>query len=442
MSTDTDDLAARLAALEGTSSKTASRPRVSPLAVISGAVGAVALGGLLWLTLQPKAEIVMATAAPAEFQVIGSGFGDLAPIRVAEPVPAPTPAATGPSDTERALMESLATLRAELDTLRARPAEVADTGAEQAIADLTTQIETLQAASLQAQRGLERQLTERARELDQLRMDLELARLAPPTPSMTGPNEETLRLAELERRRLAEVEARAARVASPMIAWSGAGSGSGRAGSQEQARLNTDEAFVRLGAAAAQVTRAEVIVNPGNAVTQGTMIQAVTETALDSTLPGAIRAIVSEDVHAVDGSRVLIPRGSRLIGRYRSDVALAQSRVMVAWDRIILPDNQSIEISAFGGDELGQTGTTGLVDTRFAQRFGSAALISLIGALPAAAAGQIEAQATASAADDVGGDLRDSTQSVMQDYLAIRPVIYVDQGTRITVMVDRDLEIF
>jgi type IV secretion system protein VirB10 len=39
-------------------------------------------------------------------------------------------------------------------------------------------------------------------------------------------------------------------------------------------------------------------------------------------------------------------------------------------------------------------------------------------------------------------DLRDSTQSVMQDYLAIRPVIHVDQGTRITVMVDRDLEIF
>jgi type IV secretion system protein VirB10 len=129
------------------------------------------------------------------------------------------------------------------------------------------------------------------------------------------------------------------------------------------------------------VTRAEVIVNPGNTVVQGTMIQAVTETALDSTLPGAIRAIVSEDVHSFDGTRVLIPRGARLVGRYRSDVALAQSRVMVAWDRIILPDNQTVEISAFGGDELGRTGTTGFVDTRFAQRFGSAALISLIGAL-------------------------------------------------------------
>ena len=66
---------------------------------------------------------------------------------------------------------------------------------------------------------------------------------------------------------------------------------------------------MRAGARPAPVTRAEVIVNPGNTVVQGTMIQAVTETALDSTLPGAIRAIVSEDVHSFDGTRVLIPRG-------------------------------------------------------------------------------------------------------------------------------------
>ena len=55
---------------------------------------------------------------------------------------------------------------------------------------------------------------------------------------------------------------------------------------------------------------------------------------------------------------------------------------------------------------------------------------------------KIEDEAVADVASDVGADLGDSTQNVMQDYLAIRPVIHVDQGTRITVMVDRDLEIF
>ncbi len=440
MSQDTEDLAARLAALEATGDKKHGAARPSPLAAILGVAGIVAAGGLAWAALQPSPEAPLPTAAPEEFQTAGSGFGDLAPMPVTEP--APPPAETGPSASELALMESLATLRAELEDLRARPVEASDSGAEQAIADLTAQIAALQEASTEAQRALERQLTERDRELDQLRMDLEVARLTPPAPTDLGPNEEELRLAELERRRIAEAEARAERIASPMIAFSGMGAGTDQENSLEAARLNEDEAFVRAGARPAPVTRAEVIVNPGNTVVQGTMIQAVTETALDSTLPGAIRAIVSEDVHSFDGSRVLIPRGARLIGRYRSDVALAQSRVMVAWDRIILPDNQTVEISAFGGDELGRSGTTGFVDTRFAQRFGSAALISLIGALPAAAAGQIEDEAAADIASDVGTDLRDSTQSVMQDYLAIRPVIHVDQGTRITVMVDRDLEIF
>jgi len=440
MSQDTEDLAARLAALEATSDKKRAAARPSPLTAILGVAGIVAVGGLAWAALQPSPEAPLPTAAPEEFQTAGSGFGDLAPMPVVESAPAP--AETGPSASELALMESLATLRSELEDLRARPVEASDSGAEQAIADLTAQIAALQEASTEAQRALERQLTERDRELEQLRMDLEVARLTPPAPTDLGPNEEELRLAELERRRIAEAEARAERIASPMIAFSGMGAGTDRENSLEAARLNEDEAFVRAGARPAAVTRAEVIVNPGNTVVQGTMIQAVTETALDSTLPGAIRAIVSEDVHSFDGTRVLIPRGARLVGRYRSDVALAQSRVMVAWDRIILPDNQTVEISAFGGDELGRTGTTGFVDTRFAQRFGSAALISLIGALPAAAAGQIEDEAAADIASDIGTDLRDSTQSVMQDYLAIRPVIHVDQGTRITVMVDRDLEIF
>ena len=440
MSNEPDDLAARLAALEGASGKRAGARRPSPVTALLGVLGIAGLGGLAYAAFQPEGSAPMPTAAPAEFQDQGSGFGDLVPAVLPVRTPEPAPADAGPSETERALVEALAAVRAELDALLAKEAEPSSAAADAAIADLTAQIAALQAAGEESRRAFERQLTERDRALEQMRMDLELAQLQQPAPAALGPTEEELRLAELERRRAAEAEARAERIASPMIAFSGAGNGP-RDGAIE-ARLNADEAFVRSGAQVAEVTRAEVIANPSHTVPQGTMIQAVTETALDSSLPGAIRAIVSEDVHAFDGSRVLIPRGSRLIGRYRSDVALAQSRVMVAWDRIILPDNQSVQISAYGGDDLGRSGTTGFVDTRFAERFGSAALISLIGALPAASAGQIEDEATADVASDVGSDLRDSTQSVMQDYLAIKPVIHVDQGTRITVMVDRDLEIF
>jgi type IV secretion system protein VirB10 len=200
--------------------------------------------------------------------------------------------------------------------------------------------------------------------------------------------------------------------------------------------------FVLNGALPSAITQAEVIANPSNTVIQGTMIQAVMETALDSSLPGQTRAIISEDVFSYDGSRLLIPRGSRLIGRYRSGIEVAQKRVTIAWDRIVLPNNQTVQISSFGGDALGRSGVTGFVDTRFDERFGSAALISIISAAPSVAAAQVEDETTADVLEDVGDDLADATDSVIGEYLSIGPVIYVDQGARVTVMVDRDLEIF
>ncbi|MBJ2153170.1 TrbI/VirB10 family protein [Paracoccus sp. IB05] len=436
MTGEPQDLSTRLAALEASTGKRKARARPSLFTALLGSAAILTIGGFAWMLMQPKPEPAMPTAAAEEFQTTGSGFGEFPATPVAEPTPAAEPVPEGPSASELELREALATLQAELAELRSRPAEAGDPAAQAAITELTAQMAALEAASAEARSALERQLVERERELERIGMDLEIARLGTPSGG-----EEDARLAELERRRAAEAAAREARVTSPMLAWSGMGGGTDGETEAEAARLSDDEAFVRSGAAAAPSTRAEIIVNPSHTVVQGTMIQAVLETAMDSTLPGVIRAVVSEDVHSFDGSRVLIPRGAQLIGRYRSEVSLAQSRVMVGWDRIILPDNQTVQISAFGGDELGRSGVTGDVDTRFGQRFGSAALISLIGAVPAAAAASIDDETTSDAAGDVASDLRDASRSVMQDYLSIRPVIRVPQGARITVMVDRDLEI-
>lgn len=436
MSSDPDDLSARLKAIEASTGKRKAPARPSLFAALFGSAAILMIGGLGWMLLQPKPEPSLPTAAAEEFQSAGSGFGEFPATPLPEPAPAPAPVPEGPSAAELELRETLANLQAELAELRARPVETGDPAAQAAIADLTAQLAAMDASNAEARSALERQLIERDRELERIRMDLEIARLEAP-----GIGEDDARLAELERRRAAEAAAREARITSPMLAWSGVGGGANGESEVEAARLSADEAFVRGGAAVAPMTRAEIIVNPGHTVVQGTMIQAVLESAMDSTLPGVIRAVVSEDVHSFDGTRILIPRGAQLIGRYRSEVSLAQSRVMVGWDRIILPDNQTVQISAFGGDELGRSGVTGDVDSRFGTRFGSAALISLIGAVPAAAAASIDDDTTSDAASDVATDLRDASRSVMQDYLSIRPVIRVPQGTRITVMVDRDLEI-
>ena len=445
------DLEKRLAALEqGKGPSSPPAPRRSPLLALVVVLVIGAGGALLYLVSQPEEEEALPTATPDVFQNEGDGFGAI------ETLPPPEPevvlVAPEPVEPNAELLAQLAALQAQIEELRNAPEPVVeeDTAAAEAIDALTAQIAALQAASEAAQQRFQEELTARDRSLEQLRMDLELAQLeaSRPQPAPTGPTEDELRAREEEARRLAELERRAAeerafqerRITSPTIAFGGTSGANETALTERTFGEVTD--FVLNGALPTSVTQAEVIANPSNTIIQGTMIQAVMETALDSSLPGQTRAVVSEDVFSFDGSRLLVPRGSRLIGRYRSGVDIAQRRVTIAWDRIILPDNQTIQISSFGGDELGRSGVTGFVDTRFDERFGSAALISLISAAPSAAAANVQDEPAADVLEDVGDDLADATDSVIGDYLSIGPVIYVDQGARVTVMVDRDLEIF
>ena len=445
------DLEKRLAALEqGKGAGSPPAPRRSPLLALVVVLVIGAGGALLYLLLQPDEEEALPTATPDVFQNEGDGFGAIETL----PPPEPEVVFVGPDPVEpnAELLARITALQAQIEELRNAPEPVVeeDTAAAEEIDALTAQIAALQAASETAQQRFQNELTARDRSLEQLRMDLELAQLesSRPQPAPAGPTEDELRAREEEARHMAELERRAAeerafqerRIASPTIAFGGASGATETALTERTFGEVTD--FVLNGALPSTVTQAEVIANPSNTILQGTMIQAVMETALDSSLPGQTRAVVSEDVYSVDGARLLIPRGSRLIGRYRAGVDIAQRRVTIAWDRIILTAGQTVQISSFGGDELGRSGVTGFVDTRFDERFGSAALISLISAAPSAAASEVQDETAADILEDVGDDLADATDSVIGDYLSIGPVIYVDQGARVTVVVDRDLEIF
>ncbi len=89
-------------------------------------------------------------------------------------------------------------------------------------------------------------------------------------------------------------------------------------------------------------------------VMAGTLIPASLVTGINSDLPGTIVAQVTQPVYdTVTGQYVLIPQGSRLIGRYQSEVSFGQNRALVTWDRIIFPDGSSIVISAPGADAQG-----------------------------------------------------------------------------------------
>jgi type IV secretion system protein VirB10 len=125
--------------------------------------------------------------------------------------------------------------------------------------------------------------------------------------------------------------------------------------------------------------RASALANRSTTITQGTLIQAVLETGFDSTQPGFARAVVSRDVRSFDGANVLIPRGSKLIGEYRSDVSQGQKRAVIIWTRLIRPDGMTIAVDSPAVDPLGRGGVPASVNTHFFAKLGDALLQTTIG---------------------------------------------------------------
>ena len=202
------------------------------------------------------------------------------------------------------------------------------------------------------------------------------------------------------------------------------------------ANLSAEEQFAdRVSQADARPTSAVRLNNLTQVVPQGSVITGVLETAINSDLPGFVRAVVSRDVTGFDGRQVLIPTGSRLIGQYRSGLAAGQSRAFVIWTRLIRPDGVSIQLASPVTDPLGRAGLGGKVDNHFLQRFGSAILLSVINTGTAALARGADAVIIQSAQD---------AQSVagiaLQRNITIPPTVNVAQGTPIRILTARDLD--
>lgn len=187
----------------------------------------------------------------------------------------------------------------------------------------------------------------------------------------------------------------------------------------------------RVGGVGGGPATAAVDFNPSTTVTQGTMIPAILETAINTDVPGYVRAVVSQDVRSHDGSRVLIPRSSRLVGQYQSGLQAGQRRAYVIWQRVIRPDGVSVALQSPGTAFDGTAGLEGDVDTHFFSRFGSAMLLSVIGGLTNLASG--------GASVVLGGGQSAASTALQQDGQR-PPTIRVGMGEPIRVYTARDLD--
>jgi len=200
-----------------------------------------------------------------------------------------------------------------------------------------------------------------------------------------------------------------------------------------------DRFAAKVAGMGAETTQATRLRDTALVAPQGTVIPAILETAINSDLPGFVRAVVSRDVKGFDGSTVLIPRGSKLIGQYRSGVAAGQSRAFVVWSRVLTPEGVSVEIGSPAADRLGRGGLDGETNTHFFQRFGGAIMLSVLSAGLQAAAGNTGNTNTAIV---IGSPQQASNIAsiALQKQIDIPDTITVAQGTPIRVFVARDLD--
>ena len=179
-------------------------------------------------------------------------------------------------------------------------------------------------------------------------------------------------------------------------------------------------------------------------VMAGTVIAGALVTGIQSDLPGDVIATVTEPVYdTATGKHLLIPQGSRILGRYNSQVSYGQSRVQVVWSRVILPDTSSLTLdNQVGSDPAGRAGLEDGVDWHWDRVFAGAALTSLLGIgseLAAPENRQDGNRIVIAGRDSLQDSVNQIGQEVTRRNLNIQPTLTARPGLPMRVIVNRDL---
>jgi len=193
--------------------------------------------------------------------------------------------------------------------------------------------------------------------------------------------------------------------------------------------------------------------NANYTIFQGSIIPAVILSKINSDLPGDIIAQTTQDIYdGVKGNHLIIPKGSKIYGVYNNDINTGQGKIMVAFQRIVLPGGRSISLPGMPGmDSIGQSGIAGDVDNHFLRLYGGSALVAAVGAIVdsysrnnmnvASEDGQTTPGYGQQVTSASGRVLVDISRNILQRNNSIRPTITVNQGEKFNILVKKDIEV-
>jgi type IV secretion system protein VirB10 len=179
---------------------------------------------------------------------------------------------------------------------------------------------------------------------------------------------------------------------------------------------------------------------------RGSVIPATLITGINSDLPGSITAQVSQNVlDSATGHRLLIPQGTKLLGRYDSKVSFGQSRVLVVWTDIIFPNGSTLQIGGMAGtDAQGYGGFNDKANNHYFKTFGSAILVAVIGtgidmAVPESSTLATQDTASDAARRNFAETFGRVAERTIDRNLDVQPTLEIRSGYKFNVLVDQDI---
>ncbi len=175
----------------------------------------------------------------------------------------------------------------------------------------------------------------------------------------------------------------------------------------------------------------------------GAIIPCALITGINSDLPGQIIAQVRENVFdTVSGNYLLVPQGTRVIGNYDNMVSWAQERVLLAWNRLIMPNGNSITLLGMPGtDSEGYSGVKDRVNNHYLRITSAILLSSFLAVGTRRSQGSISGTPTLGQeiGDSVAGDMNEAGQKIIGRHLNVPPTLTVRPGVKLNIMVNKDM---
>lgn len=176
-------------------------------------------------------------------------------------------------------------------------------------------------------------------------------------------------------------------------------------------------------------------------VFEGTILEGVLMNRLDGSFVGPVECLLNDNVYSHDRQHLLIPAGTKILGEAKKVEALGQTRLAVAFHRLIMPDGFSVSLDQFQGlDQIGDTGLRDKVNNHYLRIFGTSLAIGALGAVAEAGTGN--------AFTDSGSDLirqqfassmAQSSEQILDRFLNILPTVTIREGHRVKVYLSGDL---